>query len=110
MSDYKRGDFSKAQNKHDEFLEKEYPNVPLSLMRDIYEIHKNFSEEQQEDFMTATTNKNWSEYDKKYNLGAAELQYETYDNICEDMEKKQEELDLELKNKEKNEIEEIDVN
>lgn len=107
MSDYKLGDYSKAQDKHDEFLEKQYPNVPLSLMRDIYEIHNSFSEEQQEDFMNARITSNWSEYDKKYNLNKTNLQYDNYDMIYKTLETQQEEYDLELKTKNLN-VEEIE--
>ena len=108
MSEYKLGDYSKVQSKEDEFLVKEFPNVPLSLMRDIYEIHKSFSKEQQEDFNDATITSNWSEYDAKYNLGKANLKYDNYDNIYNTMEKRQEELDLELKKKEEDKIEQIE--
>ena len=111
MSNYKKWDYSTPQNKHDEFLEQQFPNVPLSLMRDIYEIHKTFDDEQQEDFNNAIITSNWGFYDEKYNLGKTDLKYDTYEDIYENMEKKQEKIDLELKKQEeekKDEIEQIE--
>lgn len=80
------GDYSKPQNKLDEMLMEKFPHIPLSLMRDIYEIHKDFSEEQQEDFNKAEISNDWTEYDKKYNIN--NIDYNTYDKIQEQMNEK----------------------
>ena len=79
------GDYSKPQNKHDEMLLEQFPNVPLSVMRDIYDIHKDFSEEQGKDFIEAHTTGDWTEYDKKYLKDM--ITYATYDEIVEDLQK-----------------------
>lgn len=79
------GDYSTPQNNHDRMLLEKFPNVPLSLMRDIWNIHKDFSEEQQEDFLNATITANWTEYDEKYNLKEVDLKYDNYDTIYKNM-------------------------
>ena len=85
MSDFKMGDFSKPQNEHDLFLLKTFPNVPLSLMRDIWNIHSEMSEEQQQDFLDASIKKNWGVYDKKYNIEKPLVEYDTYENIVKNL-------------------------
>lgn len=79
------GDYSTPQNDHDRMLMENFPNVPLSLMRDIWNIHKDFSEEQQEDFLNATITANWTEYDEKYKLKEVNLKYDNYDTIYKNM-------------------------
>lgn len=79
------GDYSTPQNDHDRMLLEKFPNVPLSLMRDIWNIHKDFSEEQQEDFLNATITANWTEYDEKYKLKEVNLKYDNYDTIYKNM-------------------------
>lgn len=111
MTEYKLGDYSKPQNKHDEFLLKTFPNIPLSLMRDIWNIHNDMTEEQQKDFLEASINNNWGIYDEKYNLKKVNIQYDNYETIKNNMKEQQEKIDLELKNKEnliENKIEEIE--
>lgn len=83
MNDSYIGNYAKPQNEHDLFLMKEFPNVPLSLMRDIYEIHKNMSLEQQEDFYNASINKNWGVYDDKYEI--KEVKYDSFKQIEENI-------------------------
>jgi hypothetical protein len=81
----KLGDYSTPQNNLDRMLLEKFPDVPLSIMRDIYLIHKDFSEEQQNDFLNATTSGKWEEYDKKYNIN--NIRYNTFDEVIEDMNK-----------------------
>lgn len=83
MTELVKGDFSKPQNEHDKMLLKEFPNVPLSIMRDIYDIHKSFSQEQADDFTKASLSNDWTEYDKKYLK--ENLNYYSYDEIVKDL-------------------------
>lgn len=89
------GDYSKPQNTHDDFLLKTFPNVPLSLMRDIWNIHSEMSEEQQQDFLDASIKKNWGVYDKKYNIET--IKYDTFNEVVENLKQEEKIEDLEEK-------------
>ena len=93
----KIGDYSTPQNEHDLFLIKNFPNVPLSLMRDIFKVHSEMSEEQQADFLEASINKNWGVYDEKYKLKEHSIKYNSYDEIIEDLKNNNKIEDLEEK-------------
>jgi len=110
----RKGDYSTPQNEHDLFLIKNFPNVPLSLMRDIWNIHNEMSEEQQKDFLEASINKNWGVYDEKYNLKEQTIKYDTYNEIVDNLNKNEkitcinedEDLDKEVREQDEREDEE----
>ena len=81
MSDSAIGNYAMPQNEHDRFLLKTFPHVPLSLMRDIWTIHSEMSEEQQADFLEASIKKNWGVYDEKYNI--KDIKYDNVEEIKE---------------------------
>ena len=108
MSETKLGDYSTPQNDLDRMLMEKFPNVPLSIMRDIWNIHKDFSEEQQEDFLNATITSNWREYDEKYNI--KNVKYDSFDEIMDDMNKNEYLIEVkeELKEDEFNEYDKLE--
>lgn len=101
MIETKIGDFSTPQNDQDKMLLEKFPNVPLSIMRDIFDIHKSFSEEQADDFTKASLSNDWTEYDKKYNI--TNINYDSHEEVLNNMKKH-----LILEEITENELEEIE--
>jgi len=83
MEETRKGYFDTPQNEHDHFLLRHFPHVPLTMMRDIWEIHNSWTEEQQEDFAATADSNDWTEYNEKYNI--KKIDYANYDEVLEQM-------------------------